>query len=77
MKTSIKEEIEKEYESKIDQIKLDWMEKNQLLKSQIETLQLDKIQRKSDKDQNNKINATVKITPEAQNDKLEDKLKSL
>ena len=77
MKTSIKEEIEKEYESKIDKIKLDWMEKNQLLKSQIETLQLDKIQRKSDKDQNNKINATVKITPEAQNDKLEDKLKSL
>ena len=77
MKTSIKEEIEKEYESKIDKIKLDWMEKNQLLKSQIETLQLDKIQRKSDNDQNNKINATVKITPEAQNDKLEDKLKSL
>ena len=77
MKTSIKEEIEKEYESKIDKIKLDWMEKNQLLKSQIETLQLDKIQRKSDNDQNNKINATVKITPEAQNGKLEDKLKSL
>lgn len=77
MKTSIKEEIEKEYESKIDKIKLDWMEKNQLLKSQIETLQMDKIQRKSDNDQNNKINATVKITPEAQNNKLEDKLKSL
>ena len=77
MKTSLKEEIEKEYESKIDKIKLDWMEKNQLLKSQIETLQMDKIQRKSDNDQNNKINATVKITPEAQNNKLEDKLKSL
>ena len=32
LKTSIKEELEKEYETKIDNVKLDWMEKNQVLK---------------------------------------------
>ena len=47
MKAALKEEIEKDYESKIDKIKLDWMEKNQIMRSQIENLQLDLSQRKT------------------------------
>ncbi len=60
LKTSIKDDLDKEYEAKIDKVKMEWMERNQALKSQVEALQTDIKQRKSLIDQNPQIRNSVK-----------------
>lgn len=71
LRIALKDEMEKDYEAKIDKVKMEWMEKNQVLKNKIEGLQSEIKHSKTLFDQNNQVRNSVK--PYNQEGSAEDK----